>query len=78
MGGEFSQEVLQSLGTFAPPRIVPRVPRLSRNGEPDSGISSARSTTTVPWGRENEVEAPSLPILDLPRPDSSLEAEHQF
>ena len=82
--GDLSQEVLQSLGkihqTHGPPRIVPRSAARSITREPDSGISSARSTNTVPWS-QNETEQPNnppLPILELPRPESSLEAEHQF
>ena len=77
--GELSSEVLQSLGKYQQqPRIVPRVPRIPR-GEPDSGISSARSTTTVPWGNhpEPELNPVPLPILELPQ-DNNGEAEHQF
>ena len=82
--GDLSQEVLQSLGKIHQthgPRIVPRgaAPR-SITREPDSGISSARSTNTVPWS-QNDMEQPSnppLPILEMPRPESSQEAEHQF
>lgn len=84
--GDLSQEVLQSLGHIHQefphqthgPRIVPR--GSSRPREPDSGISSARSTNTVPWS-QNELEQPAnlpLPILELPRPESLQEAEHQF
>merc|ERR1711956_26004 len=53
--GDLSQEVLQSLGKIhhphGPPRIVPRSAARSITREPDSGISSARSTNTVPWSQ---------------------------
>lgn len=79
--GDFSREVLQSLGVVpvAPPRVPPAAGGAAAHiqREPDSGISSARSTTTVPWSH-NEADIPAaLPILQLP-PDSSGEAEHQF
>ena len=79
---DFPQEVLQTLTTFGqPPRIVPRSrmtnpPAAATRCEPDSGISSARSTTTVPWSH-NESEIPPLPLLKLPNLESG-EAEHQF
>ena len=80
---DFSQDVIQTLSTFGqPPRIVPRSRVVTRDTrdtattrEPDSGISSARSTTTVPWSH-TESEIPPLPLLELP-PESG-EAEHQF
>ena len=76
--GELSSEVFQSLGKY--PRIVPRVPRIPR--EPDSGISSARSTTTVPWSQAEPEVNPPLPILELPAAsqydNENGKAEHQF
>ena len=81
--------MLQTLTTFGqPPRIVPRSRMTNTRDsntrdstaatrcEPDSGISSARSTTTVPWSH-NESEIPPLPLLKLPNLESG-EAEHQF
>lgn len=51
----------------APPVLTPR--------EPDSGISSARSTGTVPWSH-NEVGLPALqPAMHLSNPG---EEEHQL
>ena len=82
---DFPQDMLQTLTTFGqPPRIVPRSRMINNRDsaaaatrcEPDSGISSARSTTTVPWS-QNESEIPPLPLLKLPNLDSG-EAEHQF
>ena len=67
---------MQTFGKIQPPKIVPRGPLRTSHREPDSGISSARSTTTVPWSHGDSDQG--VPILDFPRPDSSLEAEHQF
>ena len=80
---DFPQDVIQTLTTFGqPPRIVPRSRMINTRDsaatrcEPDSGISSARSTTTVPWS-QNESEIPPLPLLKIPNLESG-EAEHQF
>ena len=77
--GDFSEEVFQSLGKVHP-RTVPGgrggQVRPGPSREPDSGISSARSTTTVPWS-QNEHNVLPLPILDLPKSDD-MQAEHQF
>ena len=56
--GDFSQEVLQSLGVpYSTPAPGSSTGRVHVQGvairEPDSGISSARSTTTVPWGHND-------------------------
>ena len=56
--GDFSQEVLQSLGVpYSTPAPGSSTGRVNGQGvtirEPDSGISSARSTTTVPWGHND-------------------------
>ena len=74
--GDFSNEVMKSLGKIQQPRIMPRMgvpvapPRVGIPREPDSGISSARSTTTVPWSH-NDSDIPQLA-------EESGEAEHQF
>ena len=77
--GDFSNEVMKSLGKIQQqPRILPRMgvpvapPRVVIPREPDSGISSARSTTTVPWSH-NDSEIPQLSVSE-----ESGEAEHQF
>ena len=53
--GDFSKEVLQSLGVpYGGSSTGQRVGQVvAGNREPDSGISSARSTTTVPWSHND-------------------------
>ena len=50
-----------------------------QQGEPDSGISSARSTGTVPWSH-NEVGLPVLQVGDVGAADreQGQQEEHQL
>ena len=68
--GDFSKEVLQSLG-------VPYGSQSSNSRstfrEPDSGISSARSTTTVPWTNNDQELSPEL----LQQQQQQLRQQHQ-
>ena len=92
--GDFSSEVMRSIGALSPTSkatsasggsvIVvggqqqqrPQQQQPQQPREPDSGISSARSTGTVPWSH-NEAGLPALQALRPADQGGQEEAEMQ-